>query len=475
MEKRILKERARSYAAYLAILGFTAGAVLLPMSVLASTLTLGFSGKVVQVVDEDTFTAEVKAVYAGGSGQGGLAILPGQKVITINVPAGVPIKNARGQSIALSQVSPGVYFNGAAQVDTVAKTAIASDLRFGGKTPLPTPVPAPAPSPSPTPSPAPAPTPVPPPGSRRGEVSGTVGFAGKIESVDTSAKTVTARVRAIYGGSKERGVGSFFVINQVKTMHVPSGVQIKRLGTIVPLEAVQAGDLFNATAVVEAGVATAKTINVISTDVKTFLYSGKVSAMSVSADPKSIAVTNAKTTETKTFSITADTKVFMGKKSSELSGIKAGDPVAINFYQQGGQQVAARIIIAPPELQKRLASIDPTKIMNGCMRATKVLDSTLARADKIIAKLDQQIATFKSEGKDTTSAEADLAKAKTSRKDAQTLTDAAKQKCGLIPGSDDPKQAASDARAALAAAHKSVKTLYQELRTANQDLKKIAQ
>jgi hypothetical protein len=122
---------------------------------------------------------------------------------------------------------------------------------------------------------------------------------------------------------------------------------------------------------------------------------------------------------TKVFTVNAQTKVSKGKLPITLADLKVGAAVGVSFYTQGTQLVATRIAVIPPQMVAKFE--DPVKREAVCLRGTNVFGASLNRFDKIIAKMEAQIATDKAAGKDTTKAETDLAEAKKDLADARTL------------------------------------------------------
>ena len=236
------------------------GIAAFPLPAAAATVGAGFSGKVVSVnPGANSFQAEVRLIYAGGTGSGGSgglgAILPAGQVVTINVPAGTPLKNFRGQAITLAQVQPGMLFNAAAVLDTVTKTVTAKSIYFGRigvlppvRPPAPSPSPAPSPTPAPTPSPTPSPTPPP-----AGQPNAAAGFSGKVVSVDPATNSFRGEVRIVYAGQRGTGgIGGILPAGKVVTVNVPASAQLTDFrARPITLAQVQPGVYFNATVLVD--------------------------------------------------------------------------------------------------------------------------------------------------------------------------------------------------------------------------------
>lgn len=435
------------------------------------TAVAGFSGKVVSITSDSAFQAEVRLVYAGGTTRGVAGVLPPGKVVTIHVPAGTQLVNARNQPITLSQVQAGALFNATVRIDTVSKTITASKIIFVSVSGT-----APAASSSTTPN--------------SSETSGasaigapssqtaTVNFAGKFVSIDASARTAQVIVRGVYGGVS--GVARFgFVVPPGTKIRIiiPEGVAITRMGMGIPLSDVLPGDLFNAKATIDrvAKTGVAASIQVITPRLSEVAFAGIITVASDSA----ITLKSQAGIE-QTFTIVSTTKIFLGRTPGTTADLTVGKSAVITFITTQGVKQAVKIVVATSENQ---AKIDRFKekyltvdaIEKRGAEAAKLIAATLTRFDQIITKQEAQISSLKTAGKDTTKADASLAASKTDSAAAHASLDATNVLFAAIETSTDPKTATAAARESLKKTISATKKVFVDIKNTQVEIKALLQ
>jgi len=451
-------------------------ATLLPAAVSADTAIAGFSGKVVSVnASANSFSGEVRAVYAGGGGAGVGGVLPPGKTVQVQVPPGTPLTNVRGLPITLAEVQAGVFFNATVKIDTVSKTVTASKVQFGGRiAPLPTPTPSPSPNPSPSPTPSGSPGPT--PTSTPAPQTATVNFAGKIDSIDAATRVAQVTVRAVYGGTGGARFGALLPPGTRITLTVPAGIPITRLGVPITLDDVKAGDVFNARATINRAAKTgvASSIQVITPRITENIFTGTLTAFSA-VDPKSVTVKDKAGTE-QVFSIIPTTQVYIGKVRGALDQLIVGRSVAVAFVTTGGTKQAVKVVMATEQLQVR---VDKFFAMDAVAkrgeRGVQVLGASLNRLDKIIAKQEAVINDLKTQGKDTANAESLLAQSKRDLAAARTSLDDTRAKVAAISTASDPKAAAEAARTSMRVTSAATKKVAQDVKNTQAEIKRVSQ
>lgn len=461
MNKSIILRQVRALA-YLAVLASLASVAFSPAPARAEIVNAGFTGKVTAVnVAGNSFSAEVRAVYAWNSLTGYGAILPKGKIVEVVVSPGTVMVNVRGVPVALASVQAGVLFNAAGTIDTVTRTMTASKVTFGTR------IAAPPTPPSTTPPPS-----TPPPSTQKG----TVNFAGKVISVDANTRIAVITVRAAYGISSSGIQGGFILpIGTQITLTVPAGIPITRIGVPITLADIKAGDMFNARATIDRATKTgvASSIQVLTPSVAENIFSGTLTAFST-ADPKSVTVKNQAGVE-QIFDVIATTHVYIGKTLGTFDQLIVGKSVAVAFVATGGTKQAVKIVMANAQLQVRIEkffSINAVEKRGTHM--VNVLGASLYRFDKIIAKQEIAIGTLKTAGKDTTAAETSLAQSKIDLAAARVATDTARVKFAAISSSSDPQAAAKEAQAAMKIAVEATKRVMQDVKNTQQQIKLLS-
>lgn len=474
-----IRVRPARILAVLPVITSLVGLAMSPAPALAETVTVGFTGKVTAVnATGNSFSAEVRAVYAGGGSSGIGAILPQGKIVQVVVPAGTVMVNVRGVPVTLDTVQVGVLFNANGKFDTATKTMTASKITFGTRVLAPPTPPPSTPPPSTPPSTTTPPSNTPPPSTPPATPpqKGTVNFAGRMVSVDATTRVVVATVRAAYGVSASGIRGGLILPPGTQiTLTVPAGIPITRLGVPITLADVKAGDLFNARATIDHAAKTgvASSIQVLTPKIAENIFSGTLTAFSAT-DSKSVTVKNQAGTE-QTFSVTPTTQVYIGKTLGTMDKLVVGRSVAVAFVATAETKQAVKIVMATEQLQVR---VDKFFSVNAVQRRgthmVNILGASLDRFDKIIAKQEASLNSLKAAGKDTTAAEASLAQSKSDLATARSAKDTASAKFAAISSSPDPQAAAKEAQAAMRTAVDATKKVMQDVKNTQRQINLIS-
>lgn len=113
----------------LIIIGFLIAA-LFTFSAHGETVSVGFSGKVLSVPVDRSFSATVIVAYGTSGTQSGVVFLPPGTRVTVTVPETVSPVDQKGQAVDLSQVKVGWAFNAIGSFDTVSKVFTPTTLKF---------------------------------------------------------------------------------------------------------------------------------------------------------------------------------------------------------------------------------------------------------------------------------------------------------------------------------------------------------
>src|SRR3989344_4331540 len=244
----------------------TLGGALFPSPIFAQTstaATINFAGKVTAVdVAANTVTAEVQWLYgmAGvtNTSTGQSAALPiayrfcSGKIVTMHIPAWMTITTFRRVPMTLSQVQVGAYFNANATYQNGVIVGTSMRFTLGVPTPPTPPVGSGLPGAS-----VRAPSTVP-------QGTGSVNFAGTVDSVNVAENSFAALVRWFYGAtyntSQTEGlaIATHMCPSQTITVNIDSSTSIVNFrGLPITLSQVPAGAHFNATVHWSNGIFTA--------------------------------------------------------------------------------------------------------------------------------------------------------------------------------------------------------------------------
>lgn len=411
----------------------------------------GFSGKVVSVdTGTNSFQAEVRLMYAGAKGVAFVPILlaPG-KVVTVHISTGTTLKNFRGQVINLTDVQAGALFNADVAIDTTTKVITANSIQFvvrGQQSQKPKVI------------------------EDRHTVmhaDSVVGFGGKIVSVDTATNSFQAEVHGIYAAMSHFGfIGGILPQGKIVNVKVPAGTIIKRFGTNVPLNSIQPGDLFNAMVLIDSTnkTITAKTIQLFSTNFSTVFFWGNLTNINKESEPKSITVQNE--ADSRIFLITDKTKFWAGNANVGFGGLNVGGLVGVTYYTSNSQNFATGIAVG-----------DRAKFLNVATelgkKMTRVLGNSYGRFDRIIGKMESQIALLKSEGMNTSKAEESLDKAKSHLAEAEVLLNTTRQLISDVSKSPDPEKSAKEAKESMRATIAKTRDVIRELKETLEEIRRL--
>lgn len=169
-----------------------------------------------------------------------------------------------------------------------------------------------------------------------------------------------------------------------------------------------------------------------------------------------------------TVAISPDTVIKRGTQTIALGDVLPGDIFRAVVVVADGKITSKTINVLTKDGTKRLEKTEAVG-----KRVANVLGNSFNRFDKIITKMEEQIITLKSNGTDTSKAEAYLSEAKTGLVEAKQLLNETRALIDLISESEDPKAAVEDAKESMRATISKAKEVTASLKKAHTEIKSI--
>jgi len=169
-----------------------------------------------------------------------------------------------------------------------------------------------------------------------------------------------------------------------------------------------------------------------------------------------------------TVTVSSDTAIKRGTEIIALTDILPGDIFRGVVVVADGQITGKTINVLTKYGTKRLEKTEAVG-----KRMANVLGNSFQRFDKIMVKIEEQIATLKANGTDTSKAEASLSKAKTELAEAKKLLNETRELVGSISESEDPEAAVKEAKESMRATISKTKEVTASLKEAHKEIKSL--